>query len=203
MPHRPLHLATLQLGAYLRATTVVDCDAPEIQRHAAALATGDAVEQAARLFTWVRDEVPHSFDVGTRAVTCRASEVLAARTGICHAKAHLLAALLRAREIPAGFVYQTLCWDESSDARVLHGLNGVYLAPLGRWLLLDARGNTGSVNAQFDVESEQLAFPEDVRRGERLFPTVFGDPAPVVLAALREARDTDHLRTLLPVTLEA
>jgi len=39
-------------------------------------------------------------------VTCSASEVLREGTGICFAKSHLLAALLRAVGIPAGLCYQ-------------------------------------------------------------------------------------------------
>jgi transglutaminase-like putative cysteine protease len=202
--HRSLHQSTSALGAYLRATNVVDHDHADVRQRAAAIAGDlrDPVAQTARLFEWVRDEIPHSFDVGASVVTCSATEVLAARTGICHAKAHLLAALLRASGIAAGFVYQTLFWDTDSDAQVLHGLNGVYLGPLERWILLDARGNTNGIDARFDVNVERLAFPEDVARGERLYPTVFHDPAPTVVAALRAARDADHLRTLLPVSLE-
>jgi len=37
-------------------------------------------------------------------VTCKASDVLIYGTGYCYAKSHLLAALLRANAIPAGFV---------------------------------------------------------------------------------------------------
>ena len=39
-----------------------------------------------RLYEWVRDEIPHSKDAGHEIVTCRASEVLRHRTGICYAK---------------------------------------------------------------------------------------------------------------------
>ncbi|MER5928664.1 transglutaminase domain-containing protein [Streptomyces sp. NPDC002054] len=48
-------------------------------------------------FEFVRDTVPHSADSGDLRVSWRGSEVLATRNGICHAKAHALAALLRAK----------------------------------------------------------------------------------------------------------
>jgi len=203
-PHRTLHPSSGQLDAFLRATPDVQCDHVDIRRHALAITQGhpDPIERTARLFEWVRDQIPHTFDVGAEIVTCSAIEVLGARTGICHAKAHLLAALLRASGIPAGFVYQRLRWDETSDGWVLHGLNGVHLGPLDRWILLDARGNTRGIDAQFDTEAERLAFPDDAGLGGRIYPTVFSDPAPTVIAALRCARDTNHLRTLLPDSLE-
>ncbi len=75
----------------------------------------------------VRDNVSHTRDASREEVTCAASEVLAAGTGICYAKSHLLAALLRAVGIPAGFCYQV--YHEPlhvSDSKIaLHGLVGV------------------------------------------------------------------------------
>ena len=56
--------------------------------------TRDEVSCARRTFTWVRDEIQHSVDFRRDEVTCRASDVLAARTGFCYSKSHLLAALL-------------------------------------------------------------------------------------------------------------
>ncbi len=34
-----------------------------------------------------------------------------------------------------------------------------YLSDLDKWIRLDCRGNTNGVNAQFDTETERLAFP--------------------------------------------
>jgi transglutaminase-like putative cysteine protease len=63
-------------------------------------------------------------------VTCSASEALAAGTGYCFAKSHLLAAVLRANGIPAALCYQRLALDESAEESQrrfsLHGLNAVY-----------------------------------------------------------------------------
>jgi len=61
-------------------------------------------------------------------ITCAASEVLKAGHGICFAKSHLLAALLRCKSIPTGFCYQKLILDdEVAPVLVYHGLNGVYM----------------------------------------------------------------------------
>ena len=47
-----------------------------------------------------------------------------AKEGICYAKSHLLAAILRANLFPTGFCYQRLVLDDKTDSRfVLHGLN--------------------------------------------------------------------------------
>ena len=80
----------------------------------------------------------HSVDFERHAVTCRASEVLAERTGFCYAKSHLLAVLLRANEIPAGFCYQRLSVNDDGAPYCLHGLNAVYLDDYG-WYRIDAR----------------------------------------------------------------
>jgi hypothetical protein len=58
----------------------------------------EALEKAC--FEWVRDEIRHSYDYQMNPVTCRASDVLEYKTGYCFAKSHLLAALLRANQIP-------------------------------------------------------------------------------------------------------
>ncbi len=98
------------LQDHLKSTRVIDRQTPDVQQAAKSLGAGVAsdVEKARRLYEWVRDAIPHSADVGHETVTCRASDVLQQRTGICYAKAHLLAALLRATGIPAGLCYQVL-----------------------------------------------------------------------------------------------
>ena len=97
----------------LEATPIVDWDRPEVLALARALAEGrdDPVAVARRCFEWVRDEIKHSGDHRLDPVTCSASQVLRHGTGFCYAKSHLLAALLRANAIPAGFCYQRLSID--------------------------------------------------------------------------------------------
>lgn len=191
------------LQQYLEASEIVDCSAVEVRRLAEELVQGASceVDRARRLFEWVRDEVSHSADAGRRAVTCRATDVLRHRTGICYAKAHLLAALLRTAGIPAGMCYQVLRYDESSDRLVLHGLNGIYLASLGRWIRVDARGNKDGVNAQFSVDREQLAFPVDPGLGEFICETVFTQPLPSVVECLTSHATVAELMANLPQSI--
>ena len=63
-------------------------------------------------YEYVRDDISHSSDINADIVTCTASEVLIAKHGICFAKSHLLAALLRYKSIPVGFCYQKLVLDD-------------------------------------------------------------------------------------------
>jgi transglutaminase-like putative cysteine protease len=107
---------------FLRATEIIDWTHPAVFAAAKALAanalgtTGPATNQsicsvAQACFEWVRDTIQHSFDYQCNPITCRASEVLQHRTGYCYAKSHLLAALLRANGIAAGFwaLWTKLC----------------------------------------------------------------------------------------------
>lgn len=162
-----------RLSDYLVADAVVDHEHPAIRAQARALRAkdGDTVESAKAAFLFVRDEVEHVIDARDPRVTWRASDVLRERVGICHAKAHLLAALLRAQGIPAGFCYQELS--------ALHGLNAVYLH--GKWSRLDARGNRTGADGQFSLDEEKLAWPVETARGERDHPEIHPAPAPVVV----------------------
>jgi transglutaminase-like putative cysteine protease len=188
------------LEDYLACTTVIDVDHPTVVATACELTAGCAGDAAIaqRLYEFVRDEIPHTNDVGGQLVTCRASEVLAMRTGICYAKSHLLAALLRAVDVPTGFVYQRLRKDLPSIGFELHALNGAYLASLGRWVRFDARGNKPGVEAQFDVEHERLAFPVDETRGECTYRAIFAEPAVCVVAALQSHATLAQLWANLP-----
>jgi hypothetical protein len=77
----------------------------------------------------------------------------------------------------------------------LHGLNGLYIASLARWIRVDARGNTGAINAQFSLTKEQLAFPVDPQQGEWLYETIYTAPVPAVVEILQ---GFTSLRTLWP-----
>jgi len=188
------------LASYLAHTDVVDWRSPDIVALAKHLAGGWApdVVQAKRLYEWVRDQIPHSRDAGHETVTCRASDVLRHRTGICYAKSHLLAALLRAVRIPAGFCYQVLCKDPPFEGTELHGLNGVFLQSLGRWIRVDARGNTGNIDAQFNLHQEQLAFAVDRARGEYLDEAIYAEPLPVVVDCLCRFTSRTEMWPYLP-----
>ena len=183
---------------FLKAAEVIDWCHPDVLSKAKELSSGLSRPQdiARRCFEWVRDEIQHSSDFKRNPVTCCASEVLSAKTGYCYAKSHLLAALLRANGIPAGFCYQRLSIDDQGPPFSLHGLNAVYLPEIG-WYRVDSRGNKTGVDAQFTPPVERLAFrlvfPE-----EKSFPEILADPLPIVVAALRAFRTWDELYKNLP-----
>jgi transglutaminase-like putative cysteine protease len=184
---------------FLRSTPVIDHDHPAVHRQALALAegcTGD-VEIARTCFTFVRDEIRHSWDYKANPVTLSASQVLEHTTGYCFAKSHLLAALLRANAIPAGLCYQRLKnHAEIGPAFYLHGLNAVWLEKYG-WYRADARGNRADVHAEFIPPKEHLAFvPKEP--GESDLTGIFSDPLPEVVRLLSEYTDYIDVRKNLP-----
>ena len=185
--------------AYLAADGIIDHHHPLLIAQAKALAI-DAIqplEVAQRCYTFVRDEIAHSMDIGAATVNCSASQVLQNGHGLCYAKSHLLAALLRANAIPAGFGYQRLRDDQGGFC--LHGYNLVWLPAIG-WYRIDARGNTGEVNAQFSPPQEQLAFTTDAP-GELDYHINLAAPLASVVRALQQADNTEVLRHNLPTSV--
>ena len=191
VPTRP------DLIPFLRRTDVIDLDDPGILALASELERGSAspLEAAGRAFEWVRDQIDHSADAKRGPVTCRASDVLGHWTGFCYAKSHLLTALLRAMELPAGLCYQRLRLDGAAGF-CLHGLCAVLLPGVG-WHRLDPRGNKPGVDARFTPPVERLAFRTDLP-GEADLPGVWPDPLPVVLAALTAHAEWEALLANLP-----
>ncbi|MGW0606762.1 transglutaminase domain-containing protein [Streptomyces sp. NPDC002640] len=187
------------LSAYLAASEVIDHEHPVVRESAARLASTalDSYDYARAAFAFVRDEIPHSHDADDPRVTWRASDVIRLRTGICYAKAHALAALLRAEDIPTALCYQRL--EDDRGGFVVHGLVAVRFH--GAWHRQDPRGNKPGVDARFSLAGERLAFPVDVTRGERDHPELHAEPHPAVLAALRGARDRAELWRTLPADL--
>jgi len=184
---------TSDLSAYLAADEVIDHGHPLVRETAAHLAR-DAVDSYAyaRLaFEFVRDTIPHSQDSGDLRVTWRASDVLEQGTGICYAKAHALAALLRAEDIPTALCYQKF--------DVVHGLVAVRFN--GAWHRQDPRGNKPGVDAQFSLEGERLAFTPDPESNEMDYPVLYAEPHPAVLGALRAAPARPYLWKTLPTAL--
>ncbi|MEX2971524.1 transglutaminase domain-containing protein [Streptomyces sp. C184] len=186
---------TPDISAYLVACEAIDHGHPLVRSTAATLAADapDAYAYAKAAFAFVRDAIPHSADTGDPRVTWRASDVLAQRTGICYAKAHALAALLRVRGIPAALCYQKF--------DVVHGLVALRLPGAHRWARQDPRGNKPGVDAQFGLDREQLAFPVRAECNELDYPVLFAEPHPVVLQCLREAVARPHLWQTLPTDL--
>lgn len=191
------------LQAYLKKTHLINWDNSAILEKASALADGlvNDVEKAKCLFEWVRDSIPHSKDIGADVVPLRASEVLAEGTGVCYTKTILLAALLRAVEIPCGFCYQIVCPDPSSEKNVLHALNCIYLESIDKWIRVDSRGNTGNFNGQFDIENEHLVFPENSEGSILIYDEFFTDPHPVVIETLTRFDSCVEMLRYLPEKL--
>ena len=145
---------------YLESTDIIDYHDEDIQALAKKLSLGTTDDEtiAKKCYEWVRDNIHHSGDYKDDITTVTASEVLKHGTGWCYAKAHLLAALLRANGIPTGFCYQRLsCSEYKPDIYCLHGLNYIHLKAHG-WYRVDVRGNKEGVDAQFTPPKEQLAF---------------------------------------------
>jgi transglutaminase-like putative cysteine protease len=183
---------------YLQVSEIINWQHPEIlelaQQIASKYQTSMAIAQGC--FEWVRDCIHHSFDYQQNPVTCRASDVLEHQTGYCFAKSHLLAALLRANQIPTGFCYQRLSIDDRGAPYSLHGFNAIYLPDLG-WYRVDARGNKPGVNAQFTPPQEQLAYRIQLPE-EADFSTIFSEPLPVVVEALQAHSTWDAMLEHLP-----
>jgi transglutaminase-like putative cysteine protease len=189
---------------YLRASKIINWQHPEIMGLAKEIASGHKTSTAIAkaCFEWVRDEICHSFDYQMNPVTCRASDVLKYKTGYCFAKSHLLAALLRANQIPAGFCYQRLSIDDKGALYSLHGFNAIHLPEVG-WYRVDARGNKEGVNAQFTPPQERLAYnallPEETN-----FHAILSEPLQIIVEALQSQETWDDmLRNLPDIALEA
>ncbi|BCS54348.1 transglutaminase family protein [Geobacter sp. SVR] len=193
-----------ELNDYLASDAVIDWQTPAIREKALELTRSlpDEIAKARCLYEWVRDVITHTHDAGLDVVTCAASDVLRHGTGICFAKSHLLAALLRAAGIPAGFCYQVLRKDPPTDnSPVLHGFNAIYLAELDRWIRVDARGNTGGIDAQFSLAKERLAFAMDPAADEFIYEAIFAAPVGSVVERLQMYDTLNELWWDLPECL--
>ncbi len=158
------------------------------------LAFDDEIETIRKTYHFVRDEVKHSWDIQDRRVTARATEVLRERVGICWAKSNLLAALLRANNIPAGICYQRLTLgDMPETGYCIHALNAVYLSSLKRWIRIDARGNKDGVTAEMCVEEEKLAFPVRTELNEIDYKRVYAKPLQLTMDVLESSTDALYM----------
>ena len=194
-----------QLDEYLKHDSVIDYDNKSITELANVLfkKADNEPEFIRKAYEFVRDNISHSADINEDVITCAASEVLKAKHGICFAKSHLLAALLRCKSVPAGFCYQKLILDdETSPVLIYHGLNGVYIKDYKKWIRLEARGNIICVNAQFSTETEQLAFPIRSEMGETDSFVIYPNPDIAVLEKLRKSKTRTELWENLPTELE-
>lgn len=174
------------MNKYLRSTKYIDWETPDVLNKAKELSKNLNTDKeiAKACFQYVRDEIKHSNDFKLNPVTVKASDVLKHKTGYCYAKSHLLAALLRANNIPSGLCYQRLTIDNDRPPFCLHGLNAVYLKEYG-WYRMDSKGNKNGVNAQFCPPKEQLAFPI-ITEGECDLQGIWAEPLAEVIEVLEK-----------------
>lgn len=94
--------------------------------------------------------------------------------------------LLRGIGIPAGFCYQHITLaDDDSLGYCVHCYNAVYLD--GRWIFLDARGNTGGRRALFSLEKPVLAYRNRSDYDEYFWRGIYASPQMGVMRMLAAA----------------
>ena len=182
------------MNDYLKEVSpVIQFNTPLIQKEIEAITaqTDSKREQAKLAFEFARDQIHHSFDSeACTLVTINAEEAIEKKQGICFAKAHVLASLLRGMGIPTGFCYQRLYNPKSGFA--MHGLNAIYLEETG-WFRVDPRGNKPGIDSQFTTVVEELAYPIDTAKGDVDYPNVFPEPLPEVITAMRNSKNVQEL----------
>ncbi len=194
------------LEPYLEASPYMNYHDPQIQTIIKLLLEKNTSEseRVKSAFEFVRDHIGHSYDMNGREVTRTASDVLEKKHGICYAKSHLLAAICRGMDIPAGISYQRITlYDKPEDGFCIHALNTVYLSELDKWIRLDARGNKEGINAQFSVDEEMLAFPVRPEYDEVNYRTNYVEPHPDIIEVLESHTDSlEMYKKGLPEKLE-
>lgn len=189
----------LNLAIFLEENQYVDFLSPIIQKKAGELFYGmdSDIQKAKIAYEYVRDEIPHSFDISAKIITAKASDVLTYRTGICHAKANLLAALLRTRDIPTGFCFQhiTLANDDSLGYCV-HCYNAVFIDNC--WIKVDARGNTNGKNAQFSLGQPILAYSNREEYDEYFWNGIYAYPHLDTMKVLEKAKSLQDILDNIP-----
>ena len=202
MSNVTLKLESSNYEKYLAETELVNFSHRIIQEKVQELFSDDQneIDKVKVAFEFVRDQISHSWDIQSSRITCVASDVLQYQEGICYAKSHLLATLLRSQNIPTGFCYQRLMlFDTPEQGYCIHALNAVYIAKVDRWIRLDVRGNKSGMNAQFSLEKEQLAFRIDSRLGEVDYSTIYINPHPKTIHVLKQNKNAiDMCRHHLP-----
>ena len=154
---------------YLIETPSIDYMNPLIQDKVRELMnkSEDNWDYIKRSCIFVRDEIPHSWNIKTDVVSKTASEVIENKTAICWTKSCILAALLRANKIPSGISYQLLTRAyDASEGYMIHALNTLHIKDLNKWIRLDARGNEENINAYFSLDEEHLAYSIQSELGE-------------------------------------
>ena len=187
---------------FLKENEYIDFSELNIQKQIKTLFKENMSEsdKARIAFEFVRDEIPHSFDSNATIITAKASDVLKYKTGICHAKANLLAALLRSEGIPTGFCFQhiTLAEDDSLGY-CIHCYNAVYIE--NRWIKLDARGNTNGKSAQFSLFEPILAYKNRAQYDEFFWKGIYSSPHSGTMKMLESAKCLQDIIDNIPDTV--
>ena len=189
----------MSVDIFLQETAYIDYSSPIVREQAKALfkSVNSELEKVRIAFEFVRDEISHSIDVNAPVVTAKASDVLKHKTGICHAKANLLAALLRSQRIPTGMCYQHLTKkDDDSEGYYVHCFNAVHVG--NRWIKLDTRGNNDRVNVAFSLHDPALAYANRPQYNEFFWPGIFASPHRASMNALDAAKNIQELLKALP-----
>lgn len=133
--------------------------------------------------------------------TAKASDVLKYSTGICHAKANLLAELLRSQGIPCGMCFQHLTLaDDDSLGYCIHCYNAVFVN--GKWIKLDARGNKKDVDAQFSLDEPKLAFiPRPQLYDEYFYDGIYANPNKETMEMLEQAKSIQDIINYIPCSI--
>lgn len=187
------------MESFLETSKYVDYDSALIVEKTNELFIGNMtdIEKAQMAYLFVRDEIPHSFDCNAQVITAVATDVLKHRTGICHAKANLLAALLRSQRIPTGFCFQHLTLaDDDSMGYCLHCFNAILVN--NEWIKVDARGNTNGKNAQFSTGVPALAFENRSQYDEYFFDGIYAAPDFPTMEMLERAKTLQDVIAGLP-----
>ena len=184
---------------YLKETECINHKNPLIQEKATQLneLSESKLDYIKKAYEFVRDEIPHSWDIKAAVVSQKASEVLKNRTGICWTKSCLLAALLRSNGIPSGISYQflTRADEDAREGYIIHALNSVYIEELDKWIRLDARGNKENVHAEFSVDEEKLAFSVRAELGEIDYKDNNPDLDERLVKILKESKNVFEITT--------
>ncbi|HHU90859.1 MAG TPA: transglutaminase domain-containing protein [Clostridiaceae bacterium] len=187
------------ISNYLENSDIIDFDHPLVSQTAEQLTYGlkDNLSKAREIYKFTRDHIFNSFEINATSVTRTASEVLDKGHGICFAKSHLLAALMRASDIPAGFCYQIL-YDEDFERLIVHGFNGVFIEELDKWFRIDTCLHVDVNDWEFDPfkDSATKTIREEI--GEYDDFTIYHVPNKKILKILTAADTLEELIHLIP-----
>ena len=200
-----LKLESDDLSLYLESSDIIDYNNKNIVDLGDKLfnESKDEIDYIKKAFEYVRDNISHSADINNNELVYKASDVLIKGHGICFSKSHLLAGLLRYKNIPSGFSYQKIILDDkNAPILVYHGLNGVFIEEYDKWIRLDPRGNVNGIDAQFSISKEKLAFPIREEKNEFDVKVIFYKPDNLIIDVLKRNKTRKELWNNLPTKLE-